>query len=288
MMTRRNVVQAGLATLAAVATTGSATAQAATLVRRIEGHGEPVFLIAGYSCDLTVWDALTPLIVARGFRVIRFNNRGVGRDTHFLPDDVTIPLMARQAADLLAALQLPSVHVVGHSMGGQIAQELALTVPGRVRSLTLLSTWGKPTGRFSGLLTELSTLAGVVSPEEWQRNFLPWVLTDAAYAAPGLIDQIVRANAKNPDRPSAALLQAQAAAIAASDTSSRLSELKSPTLVAVGEKDILTPPAYSHEVNSAIVGSAFDLLPGGHGLIAEAAPQLADRLASFHREHSIN
>jgi pimeloyl-ACP methyl ester carboxylesterase len=153
--------------------------------------------------------------------------------------------------------------------------------------LTLLSTWGKPSERLSGLLIELSRLAAMISPDEWQRNFLPWVLTDSAYAAPGLIDQVVQTNAQNPDRLSAALLQAQAAAIAASDISGRLPSLKLPTFVAVGEQDILTPPAYSREVSHAVDGSAFELLPGGHGLIAEAAPELATRLAAFLRTHPI-
>lgn len=287
MTTRRSVVQAGLATLAAAATSGPTIAQGTTPVHRIEGQGEPVLLIAGYSCDLTVWDIATPLIMAKGFRVIRFNNLGVGRNVRFLPGDIAIHSMARHAADLLASLDLPSVHVVGHSMGGQIAQELALTAPERVCSLTLLSTWGKPSGRLTGLLTGLSKLAGVISPEEWQRNFLPWVLTDSAYTTPSFIDQVVQANVQNPDRLSAALLQAQAAAIAASDTSSRLPSLKVPTLVAVGEQDVLTPPAYAREVNRAVDGSALELLPGGHGLIAEATPELAARLAAFLNAHPI-
>ena len=256
-------------------------------MHRIEGEGEPVLLIAGYSCDLTVWDVATPLIVANGFQVIRFNNLGVGRDAQFLPGDIAIPSMARHAANLLSSLELPYIHVVGHSMGGQIAQELALMAPERVRSLALLSSWGKPSGRLTILLTELSKLAGMISPEEWQRNFLPWVLTDSAYAAPGLIDQVVQANAQNPDRPSAALLQAQAVAIATSDTSNRLPSLKVPTLVAVGEQDILTPPNYSREVNRAVGGSVFELLPGGHGLIAEAALELAAHLADFLHAHPI-
>ena len=286
MMTRRSVIQAGMAALAATAA-GPAIGQSATPTHQIEGEGEPVLLIAGYSCDLSVWNAASPLIAKQGFRVIRFNNLGVGRGVAFSASDITIPAMARHAASLLTALDLPPVHVVGHSMGGQIAQELALTVPERVRSLTLLSTWAKPAEKLSALLMELSKLAAVLPPADWERTFLPWVLTDAAYGVPGLVDQVVQVNTQNPDRLSPALLQAQAAAIASSDTASRLAGLKVPTLVAVGEQDILTPPTYSRAVNHAIAGSTFEVLRGGHGLIAEAAPQLAERLAVFHREHSI-
>ena len=238
-MTRRSVIQAGMAALAATAA-GPAIGQSATPTHQIEGEGEPVLLIAGYSCDLSVWNAASPLIAKQGFRVIRFNNLGVGRGVAFSASDITIPAMARHAASLLTALDLPPVHVVGHSMGGQIAQELALTVPERVRSLTLLSTWAKPAEKLSALLMELSKLAAVLPPADWERTFLPWVLTDAAYGVPGLVDQVVQVNTQNPDRLSPALLQAQAAAIASSDTASRLAGLKVPTLVAVGEQDILT------------------------------------------------
>jgi 3-oxoadipate enol-lactonase len=286
MMTRRSVIQAGVAALAAAAAS-PAIGQTEIPAHQIEGRGEPVLLIAGYSCDLSVWNTASPLIAKQGFRVIRFNNLGVGRGVRFLPHEITIPAMARHAARLLTALDLQSVHVVGHSMGGQIAQELGLTLPRRVRSLTLLSTWVKPTGKLSAFTAQLATLASVLPPDDWERTFLPWVLTDAAYDVPGLVDQIVQANVQNPDRLSPALLQAQAAAIAGSDTASRLPGLKVPTLVAVGEQDILTPPAYSRDVNRAIAGSSFELLPGGHGLIAEAAPQLAERLAAFHRQHPI-
>jgi pimeloyl-ACP methyl ester carboxylesterase len=287
MMARREFVQASMVALAAAAASNPTIAFGATPIHRIDGQGEPVLLIAGYSCDLTVWDVATPLIVQNGFRVIRFNNLGVGRGVRFSPNDISISSMARHAAELIRALGLSSVHVVGHSMGGQIAQELALMIPQRVRSLTLLSTWVKPGERLTGLLTELSKLADKISPEEWQRAFLPWILTDTAYSAEGLIDQVVKANVANPDRLSPTLLQAQAAAIAASDTTGRLNDLKIPSLVSVGEQDILVPAVYSRAVNKAIAGSTFELLPGGHGIIGEAAPELTRHLAAFLRAHPI-
>jgi 3-oxoadipate enol-lactonase len=286
MMTRRSIIQAGVAALAAAAA-GPAIAKTEMPAHQIEGQGEPVLLIAGYSCDLSVWTTASPLIAKQGFRAIRFNNLGVGRGVASSASGITIPAMARHAANLLMDLDLPSVHVVGHSMGGQIAQELALTVPERVRSLTLLSTWAKPSEKLSALLAEFARLATALPPADWERSFLPWVLTDAAYGVPGLVDQVVLANVQNPDRLSPALLQAQAEAIASSDTTSRLAALKVPTLVAVGDQDILTPPVYSRVVNRAIAGSTFQVLPGGHGLIAESAPQLAERLTSFLRERPI-
>jgi 3-oxoadipate enol-lactonase len=288
MMTRRDVTRAGLATAAAVALSGPTIAMGATPVHRIEGQGEPVLLIAGFSCDLTVWDFAAPLIVQKGFRVIRFNNVGVGRGVQFSSNEMTIPVMARHAADLLADLDLRSVHVVGHSMGGQIAQELALAQPQRVHSLTLLSSWAKPSARLKAIITELADLSDKIAPAEWQRNILPWLLTDAAYTVPGLIDEATRIYVENPDRLPSGLLRAQAAAIAMNDTTNRLSELKTSTLVAVGGQDVLTPPSLSRDLHQGIAGATFELLPAGHGVIAAAAAELSDLLAAFLRAHPIN
>jgi pimeloyl-ACP methyl ester carboxylesterase len=287
MPTRRNLLKIGLAAAATTAISPPGSALSAAAKHRIEGDGEPVLLIAGFSCDLSVWDIAAPLIAKKGFRVIRFNNLGVGRDVQFSPAGITIPAMTRHVVDLLAELDLASAHVVGHSMGGQIAQELALAEPQRVASLTLLSSWAQPSARLCALLTELANLSGKIPPAEWQRNFLPWLLTDAAYVVPGLIDQASQGYAENPDRLPPALLQAQASAIAASDASKRLSELKMPTLVAVGGQDILTPPALSRELHESIPNSAFELLPAGHGNIAEAAAELSARVAVFLRSNPL-
>jgi 3-oxoadipate enol-lactonase len=287
MPTRRNLLKIGLAAAATTAINPPGSALSAAATHRIEGDGEPVLLIAGFSCDLSVWDLASPLIAKKGFRVIRFNNLGVGRDVQFSPAGITIPAMTRHVVDLLAELGLASAHVVGHSMGGQIAQQLALAEPQRVASLTLLSSWAQPSARLSALLAELANLSGKIPPAEWQRNFLPWLLTDEAYAVPGLIDQASQGYAENPDRLPPAMLQAQASAIAASDTSKRLSELKAPTLVAVGEQDILTPPGLSRDLHQGITNSTFELLPAGHGVIAEAATQLSTRVAAFLRGHPI-
>jgi pimeloyl-ACP methyl ester carboxylesterase len=287
MLTRRDLLQSGLAAAAISAADGPVPASAATTAHRIEGDGEPVLLIAGFSCDLSVWDFAAPEIVKQGFRTIRFNNPGVGHGAQFAAVEIDMAGMAEHVAGLIAELGLARVHVVGHSMGGQIAQELALAVPERVASLTLLSSWAKPSARLAAVTGELAALSGQLPPDQWQRTFLPWLLTDAAYEVAGLIDQSVKGYADNPDRLPPALLAAQADAIARSDTGSRLAGLRRPTLVAVGEEDILTPPALSRALHEAIAGSAFKLLPAGHGNIAQAAAEVSARVGAFLRLHPI-
>jgi pimeloyl-ACP methyl ester carboxylesterase len=276
-MATRLDLQAGATNTAAAPTVAASSIP----LHRIEGEGELVLLIAGFSCDLSIWDFAAPLLAQKGYRVLRFNNLGVGSGVQFPAAEVNIAHMAEHTVSLLRTLGFPKVHVVGHSMGGQIAQELALAEPARVQSLTLLSSWAKPSARLSAIITDLAASSLKLSPTEWQRTFLPWLLTDAAYAAPGLIDQVVRMYDENPDRVSPSVLQAQAAAIGQSDTTTRLSEIAVPTLVAVGEEDVLTPPSLSRDLQQRIAGSAFELLPAGHGVVAEAATHLADRIAKF-------
>ena len=103
-----------------------------------QGAGQPLLLIAGFACDHANWAKMIPLLASR-YRVIVFDNRGVGQTS--APDSLySIRQMAEDAAGVSDAMGLSRVHVAGHSMGGQIAQELALAHPERVGTLTLLSS----------------------------------------------------------------------------------------------------------------------------------------------------
>src|SRR5262245_40011231 len=102
------------------------------------GSGEPLLLLAGFACDHAIWSPLLPALAAR-YQVVLLDNRGVGRSS--APDSpYSILQMADDAAAVLDTIGAGQAHVAGHSMGGQIAQELALARPDTVRSLLLLSS----------------------------------------------------------------------------------------------------------------------------------------------------
>ncbi len=105
------------------------------------GNGEPLLLINGIGADSLKWDPLLPALAAR-FRVITSDNRGAGRSAA-PPGPYTTRQMADDAAALLAHLGVARAHVVGSSMGGMIAQELALAYPERVDRLVLLATYAR-------------------------------------------------------------------------------------------------------------------------------------------------
>src|SRR4029434_8975986 len=96
------------------------------------GTGEPLLLIAGFACDHTNWRKLVPLL-ASSYRLITFDNRGVGQSTS-PATPYTIDQMAEDTIGLLDAIELNSVHIAGHSMGGQIALALAPARPERVKT----------------------------------------------------------------------------------------------------------------------------------------------------------
>jgi pimeloyl-ACP methyl ester carboxylesterase len=139
------------------------TANGITIEYEEHGEGEPLLLVMGLSGQLTDWPlGFVDELVARGFRVIRFDNRDIGLSTEFastppttsqiakavvtrrpVPAEYRISDMAADAAGLLAALDVDAAHVVGMSMGGMIAQSLAIEHPARVRSITsIMSTTG--------------------------------------------------------------------------------------------------------------------------------------------------
>lgn len=99
------------------------------------GKGDPLLLIMGLGATLEWWQRLVPILEAR-YRTIVFDNRGVGR-SDVPPGPYSIPAMADEAASVLDAAGIASAHVFGASMGGMIAQEIALAHPSRVRSLIL-------------------------------------------------------------------------------------------------------------------------------------------------------
>jgi 3-oxoadipate enol-lactonase len=201
------------------------------------GAGEPLLLIAGFACDHTNWRKLVPSL-ASSYRLITFDNRGVGQSTS-PATPYTIDQMAEDTIGLLDAIDLTSVHIAGHSMGGQIALELALACPGRVKSLILLSSCAKMDERGRTVIELWGDFPKLLDPATAIRLSFPWIYTARFYATPGAIDEVIKEILANPFPPSASGIYQQSRAITSYDASARLREIKCPTLVIVGDEDIL-------------------------------------------------
>jgi len=241
--------------------------------------GPPLLLIMGMSGTALHWGDPFLDELRRDFDVIAFDHRGVGASTH-LVGEISIADMASDAAALLAALGIDSAHVLGISMGGMIAQELALGWPERVRTLTLGCTYcGGPGGELSApeVLQKLS--AAMMSGDRerafrtgWEVNVSPaFAANDEAWR---------RFRAVGEERAVAVpVVLAQLRACAAHDTHDRLGELAMPTLVIHGTLDQMLPVGNGHTIAALIDSSQLEILEGiGHLFFWELPEHSAELL----------
>src|SRR5262245_45353726 len=233
------------------------------------GDGEPVLLIMGFGGDITAWAFQIPEFAAR-YRVIAFDNRGVGQSD--APDQpYTTRMMADDALGLMDALGVDRAHVLGVSMGGMIAQELALARPDRVWSLHLACTFGRPDAYMLALNSAWREMRIGMGSEATLRALALWLFSPPTYAKrPQLIEALLQSSLANPYPQSVVGFLRQGEAVAAHDALDRLSAIRCPTLVSVAEDDILTPPRFSREIVERIPGAELRLVTSaGHGYFLE-------------------
>ena len=239
----------------------------------IHGNGPPLLLISGTGHNLEFWSNQLPYFTEK-YSSIVFDNRGVGRSTVPVAD-YALADMADDTASLLDHLNINSAHVMGFSMGGHIAQELAINHPDRVTSLGIHHSWSKNTPRLKKFqetrlhlakndqriaLTELSMLALHSSsyydsnPKEMEahRSFLlnksplnnGWI---------GQLEACIKGN-----------------------TFDRLNLIKSPTLITCSNLDIIAPPHLSQVIQENVKNSELHIMEGtGHVSLMESPKEFA-------------
>ncbi|NDJ20564.1 alpha/beta fold hydrolase [Nostoc sp. B(2019)] len=246
----------------------------------IKGAGEPLLLIAGFLCDHTYWSLLMPSLVSH-YQVIRLDNRGMGRSS--APDNpYSIKQMASDIAALLDRIGIDKVHLVAHSMGGQIAQELVLTHPQKIKSLMLISSWAKGDERFNSIIETWGDLSSNIDLKLYEKVVFPWIFTDEFYSIPGMIEGLIEFAIKYPFPPSPRTLYHHSRAILGNDTTERLKHIHCPTLVMVGKQDILTPMKFSEQLAQGIPNAEIVVLNrGGHGLLVESPDAVASVILNF-------
>lgn len=222
----------------------------ATLGYRVAGSGQPLVLIAGSSNTMAEWDPrmLDELALTR--QVIVFDNRGAGTSTGSVAH-LTIAQMARDTAQLIAQVAPDGADVLGWSMGGYIAQALALGAPTRVRRLILAST---DCGGPSTIPPTAAALDTLTNPAATQAQRMAILFPPDQMAAAGAWSAAIGvAYAQSDFQPAnafevrAAVARAQARAAGpqwlstGKGTCARLGRIRQPTLIAAGEDDIVVP-----------------------------------------------
>ncbi len=247
-----------------------------TVGYREVGSGAPLVLIMGYAGTMETWEPQFVDALARHFRVVIFDNAGIGA-TRALPSPLTIDAMANQTSALIDALRLGRTDVLGWSMGGMIAQALAVLHPGQVRRLVLCAT-------FPGVGTVIPSQADI--DDLTNGNGLPVLFpADQPMAA----DAFAGATASYPDAESASagVISAQGDAALSwfhgTDPAGRLSaRIATPTLVADGAEDQLDTESNSRAIARLIPGAKLVLYPdAGHAFLFQEGTPFVNTVDSF-------
>jgi 3-oxoadipate enol-lactonase len=250
------------------------------------GTGTPVVLIMGFGGDHLAWGFQMPALVEAGFRVVAFDNRGAGQSD--APDHpYTTRMMAEDTAGLMNTLGIDRAHVVGVSMGGMIAQELALAHPARVRTLQLHCTYARPDRYLHALLEAWRTVRTTLGHEPSLRTIALWLFAPRTYnERPEFIEMLLANALANPFPQTLTGFLRQGDAVRAHDALDRLDALACPTLVSVADEDILVPPRFSEALAARIPGAALRRLPGaGHVYFWEIAEQFNAMCLEFIARH---
>ena len=254
------------------------------LYYEISGEGPPLLLINGYGDHAGHWFCMRPALEG-SFKVITFDNRGAGRSDK--PDvPYTMKMLAGDAAALLDSLCITRANVFGVSMGGMVAQELALGYPQKLNSLVLGCTIP---GGINTVYPETEALAFLLdgerskrlTPAEMAREMWAYTCTAAFIQAhPEVGEEYVRVTTMLAAPPHG--LQRQGDAIAGHDIYDRLPGIELPTLVIAGVEDRLVPPQNSINLAERIAGAKVVLLEkAGHGFFYEAAERAGNVITDF-------
>ena len=276
---------------------------------RVDGDpSDPaILLIAGLGQQLGVWPPdFVEALVAEGYRVVRFDNRDVGRSSRsdapvprrwqlvrrrFSEAQYTLSDMAGDAEGLLDALGIPAAHLVGMSMGGMIAQTLAATSPDRALTLTSMmsSTGARRAGR-TALSTQSLMLRRPPRSREAAADRLVAIMRHIGSRGFSFDKQQARAVAleawdRRGGANTAGVLSQVAAIYKSGDRTEACGRITAPTLVIHGDRDRMVHPSGGRATAAAIRGARLETIPGlGHDLPVGACSQLVAAIVSHARQ----
>jgi pimeloyl-ACP methyl ester carboxylesterase len=264
--------------------------------------GEPLILVMGLATQMIAWDpGFCSMLADRGFRVVRFDNRDVGRSTKIDVAGVPSRLdmlsgrrattayllrdMARDTFGLMDHLEIESAHVTGASMGGMIAQTMAIERPERVRSaVSIMSTTGS---RWVGMPSFKAFSALLAAPPKNRDEMIERTLrTFRVIGSPGFAfdeERVREIAGRSYDRghSSAGVIRQLHAILSSGDRTRALRELELPATVIHGSKDPLIRPSGGRATARAIPGARLRIIDGmGHDLPRDVWPQVVEEITS--------
>ena len=261
-----------------------ATIDGRTVHYRLEGAGdETIVLVNGLADDLETWAFQMDDFLAAGYRVLRFDNRGVGGSAK-PAGPYSSRMLADDAKNLVDHLGITDFHLMGVSMGGMIAQEYALAYGSDLRSVTFGCTYAAPGPFCSRMFAMWADLAPVAGVPFVMRDVTLWAFTVPFFEQREAELAEFETGMRYLDQPVHAYL-AQLAVIQDHDTTARLGEITTPTLVLAGAEDILIPVALSRRLHEGVAGSEFATTPGGHACLWEHPGPFNEAFLAFVKRH---
>ena len=243
----------------------------------------PVLLISGLGGDHRGWGALAEFL-ATSFRVIIVDNRDSGLSQR-AEAQYAIRDMAEDAVAALKELGVEKSHVVGYSMGGAIAQEIAIEHPAVVDRLALLATYDSGDPRGSALFRGFAALREVLPRDRYMRLTLPWLYTYAEYKVKGFIEQLISDGMEDELFQEADAYGRQMEATIAYSSTDRLHRISSPTLLIFGEDDIMTPMRFARSLSRGIRNSRLVVFEEtGHAVRRTRAAEVTGLINAFLSE----
>ena len=248
---------------------------------RDEGNGTPVLLIHGVGADLESWDGvLSHLSLNR--RYIRYDQRGHGKSRR-TPGPYTLSDLSHDAVALLDHLNIDKAAVIGFSLGGLVAQAIALDHPDRVRCLTLVSTVAGRTPEEQKRVSERAeTLAREGAVKHLANAVDRWFTPEFVAGHPEILEARRQKSMQNDPECYVAAYRV----LAGTDLGDQLHRIAIPTLVMTGENDVGSNPRMSGNIHNRIAGSELHILPRlKHSVLLEAPDQIGGLIEPFLAAH---
>lgn len=250
-----------------------------------EGH-DHLILIGGLSSDHQVWKS-TLRHFSKHFRVLIFDNRGAGRST--TPNyPYTTEMMASDVLHLMDTVNIKRAHILGHSMGGCIAQQIALLAPERINKMIVACSRAKPSVLANMALTMREKLQAAGIPIEMLAEYvMPLLFCETFLQNTVQVKGFIQWTMQNPHPQSPIGFSNQLSAVKMHDVSNRLSEILAPTLVIAGDEDILMPKASAKIFADNIKNSKFIVISDcAHMPHVEKSREFAEHVMRFLSEET--
>ena len=250
----------------------------------VSGTGPPLLMLSGFMSDSASWAPLIPLLEP-DFTLIRPDNRSTGR-TRPWNAPASPAIWADDALALLDHLGHRRAHVLGHSLGGNIAWVLAQDAPSRIASCTMAASAPIRLNRNTDLFEALIAIRRSDAPSEtWLRALFPWLFAPSVYDLPGAIETAVAQSLGYPHAQSPEAMAHQLNALKNADPKPFATIPQVPLLALLAERDLLVP---LENAQDALKGITQQIIPGtGHSVHWDAPDAVASHLRDFAAKHPI-